>query len=68
MRASVWLLGILLFSPALYAQEEEQPSMELLAFLGEWEEADTNWIEQALSGWQLLAGEAETNEESNDDE
>lgn len=68
MRASGFLLGVLLFSAAASAQEVPPPSMELLEFLGEWDEADESWLEAQLEEWRILAGEPEDNEESNDDE
>jgi hypothetical protein len=58
----------LIFPLAVTAQEEEPPSMAMLEFLGEWDEADTGWIDQALDGAMVLAGDAEVNEESKDDE
>jgi len=67
MRASGFLLGMLLLTNTASAQEEAPPSMELLEFLGEWGDEDAAWIEQQLDGAALLAGEAQTNEESNDD-
>ena len=68
MRASAWLVGLFLFPLASIAQEEAPPPMELLAFIGEWEVADTGWVDQALSGEMMRVVEAEANEQSNDDE
>lgn len=68
MRVSAWLLVMLGIPLAALAQEESPPSMELLEFLGEWEEEDTGWIDRQLSGLIEVAGEAEANEESDDDE
>lgn len=68
MRASGLLLLMMLFPLAASAEEKDLPSMELLEFLGEWDKAEAGWVEQQLSGWMVLAAEAEGNEESNDEE
>jgi hypothetical protein len=68
MRASDFLLGMLLLTNTALAQEEAPPSMELLEFLGEWGDTDAAWIEQELDGAAVLAGEAQSNEESNNEE
>jgi hypothetical protein len=40
-----WLLLALLPLGAAFAAEEEQPSMELLEFLGSWETKDGEWLD-----------------------
>lgn len=67
MRASGLLPLLLVFPLAASAQEEVLPSMELLEFLGEWDKADEVWVEQQLSGWTVLASEADGDEESKDE-
>jgi hypothetical protein len=47
-RHSLLLLSMILFSPLLQAEtqeDDEAPSLELLEFLGEWETSDGEWID-----------------------
>jgi len=58
----MWL-ALLLFSLPLTAAEEDQPSQELLEYLGSWE-GDTNyWFDPQMLELAALDG-AETNDET----
>lgn len=50
MRANPGLMFLLLFSSVLFAGEVEAPSLALLEYLGEWQDAQGNAIDpQALA-------------------
>ena len=61
-RASVWLLFLIGISSGTLAQSEEEdvepPQMELLEFLGSWEEDGEVWLEM-LEDLPVLEGEQE---------
>jgi len=49
MRVSQTVLLLLSLLPtALPAADEEQPSLELLEYLGNWEDVEGNWIDPQL--------------------
>lgn len=49
MRVSYTPLLLLSLLPAgMYAAEEEQPSLELLEYLGNWEDSNGNWIDPQM--------------------
>lgn len=60
MRASLALLLVVaLLSQPLFAEDNEQPSLELLEYLGRWEDKQGNWLDPrtlevaALDGKQI---------------
>lgn len=50
MQASktVWLLFVLLPSIVCATEDTQQPSLELLEYLGNWEDVNGNWIDPQL--------------------
>lgn len=71
MRASLALLLVVaLLSQPLLAEDTEQPSLELLEYLGRWEDKQGNWLDPrtlavaALDGAQI---ENETGDEKKHD-
>lgn len=59
-KAAILLLTLL--PSTLCAVEEEQPSLELLEYLGNWEDANGSWIDP-----QLLLPAVEKDAESDDE-
>ena len=75
MRARVnsWLFTAALFASAtLWAEEVEVPPLELLEYLGEWEDGNGQWVDPQLlqlampRGLEQANGEEQVNEEGND--
>ncbi len=61
----LWLLLGMSYTSVAWSDEENQPSMEFLEFLGEWETEDGDWIDpQALESMEAetLADEAPHND------
>ncbi len=68
---SLLLAAVLLVSNAASAEEVEVPPLELLEYLGEWEDSDGQWFDPQLL--QLVMpgspplGEEQVNEEDKDE-
>ncbi|MFO7594316.1 MAG: hypothetical protein R6X15_09775 [Pseudomonadota bacterium] len=69
MRCKPLLLALLLLSPPLAAEDREQPSLELLEYLGGWEDEEGNWLDPVTLGaadLKLAQRESETDDEQDD--
>ena len=73
-RVNSWLFTAVLFASAtLWAEEVEVPPLELLEYLGEWEDGNGQWVEPQLlqlampHGEAQANGEEQANEEANDE-
>ena len=69
---SVFVVGALLLvltpvAPRASAEDEQQPSLELLEFLGEWETEDGVWIDP-LSLLETEESDLESGEDDEKDE
>lgn len=65
IQASKSVLLLLTLLPSTLCAEEQQPSLELLEYLGNWEDANGSWIDPQL----LLPAEmkvAESDDEKDD--
>jgi len=67
MPARLWLLLVItLLSASLLAEDDIPPSLELLEFLGSWEDAQGNWVDPQLLELAAKADEHTENETGNE--
>ena len=67
MRARWVLAGFLsVISSPLFAAESDPPSLELLEFLGSWEDAQGNWVDPQTLVPSAVSGEETTNDTGNE--
>lgn len=69
MRFKPLVLALLLLSPPLVAEEEAAPPLELLEYLGGWEDEQGNWLDPLTlygAALELAQAESETNDEQDD--
>lgn len=67
-RYFVVMLGVVLslWAGAVCAEEEEQPSLELLEFLADWETSEARWIDPTeLDQWTVPDKEEENDKDKN---
>lgn len=61
------LAAALLASTAALAEEAEVPTLELLEYLGEWEDRDGQWFDPQTLQLAIPGSEEQANEEENDE-
>lgn len=64
---SLLLAAALLGSNAALAEEAEAPPLELLEYLGEWEDCEGQWVDPEILQLVMLGGEEQMNEEDKDE-
>lgn len=61
------LVAALLGSNAAWAEEVDVPPLELLEYLGEWEDGEGRWIDPENLQLAMPAGEEQAKEEEKDE-
>lgn len=61
------LAAALLGSGALMAGEADVPPLELLEYLGEWQDAEGRWLDPVMLQLAMLTGGVQANEEDKDE-
>ena len=68
VQGRVLLLAAALLCPILVlAEEADVPPLELLEYLGEWEDGDGQWFDPTILQLVMLSGEEQANEEEKDE-